>query len=91
MSIISVVGLVAGDGWSRLELVLVACVSRSRLEREIHSLGGIKTPSDPACNAFDVVHCYGHGGAGMSIAWGCAGDVARLAVEAATERGAARI
>ncbi|MGW4065781.1 NAD(P)/FAD-dependent oxidoreductase [Amycolatopsis sp. NPDC004747] len=26
----------------------------------------------------DVVHCYGHGGAGISLAWGCAADVAEL-------------
>lgn len=26
----------------------------------------------------DVVHCYGHGGAGMTLSWGCADDVAAL-------------
>lgn len=26
----------------------------------------------------DVVHCYGHGGAGITLSWGCAADVASL-------------
>jgi D-amino-acid oxidase len=26
----------------------------------------------------DVVHCYGHGGAGVTLSWGCAEDVVRL-------------
>ncbi|WP_329049434.1 FAD-binding oxidoreductase [Amycolatopsis sp. NBC_01488] len=28
--------------------------------------------------AGDVVHCYGHGGSGMTLAWGCAADVVEL-------------
>jgi D-amino-acid oxidase len=27
----------------------------------------------------DVVHCYGHGGSGITLAWGCAEDVTELA------------
>ncbi|MEV6878866.1 FAD-dependent oxidoreductase [Amycolatopsis sp. NPDC051128] len=26
----------------------------------------------------DVVHCYGHGGAGITLSWGCAADVVEL-------------
>ncbi|KRE95170.1 amino acid oxidase [Nocardioides sp. Soil774] len=29
----------------------------------------------------DVVHCYGHGGAGVTLSWGCAADVVGLADE----------
>ena len=29
----------------------------------------------------DVIHCYGHGGAGVTLSWGCAGDVVGLAGE----------
>jgi D-amino-acid oxidase len=37
-----------------------------RLEREEYRDG---TP---------LVHCYGHGGAGVTLSWGCAADVVAL-------------
>jgi D-amino-acid oxidase len=27
----------------------------------------------------DVIHCYGHGGCGVTVSWGCADDVVELA------------
>ncbi|TQL67506.1 D-amino-acid:oxygen oxidoreductase (deaminating) [Nocardioides albertanoniae] len=32
-----------------------------------------------------VVHCYGHGGAGVTLSWGCATEVAELVSELATK------
>jgi D-amino-acid oxidase len=36
-----------------------------------------------------VIHCYGHGGCGWSLSYGCARDVVRLALTAAAETAAA--
>ena len=43
-----------------------------RLEKEIIALKG---------RSLRVVHNYGHGGAGLTLAWGCAGHAVRLASE----------
>ena len=42
-----------------------------RLEIEALTL-----PGDTAST--QVLHCYGHGGAGITLHWGCAGEVADL-------------
>ncbi|KAL0578233.1 hypothetical protein V5O48_003770 [Marasmius crinis-equi] len=46
-----------------------------RVERELRSLGTGAAPSR-------IVHSYGHGGAGWSLSFGCAGDVVNLIEEA---------
>ncbi|XP_037498913.1 D-amino-acid oxidase-like [Rhipicephalus sanguineus] len=33
-----------------------------------------------------VIHNYGHGGSGITVAWGCAGDVVRLVHDSISER-----
>ncbi|CAN7999854.1 unnamed protein product [Ixodes hexagonus] len=42
-----------------------------RIERENRALQDSK-------NTFPVIHNYGHGGSGVTLAWGCAGEVVRL-------------
>jgi glycine/D-amino acid oxidase-like deaminating enzyme len=46
-----------------------------RVERELRKHGDGKVPSR-------IVHSYGHGGAGWSLSFGCAGDVVTLVEEA---------
>jgi D-amino-acid oxidase len=72
----------------------VARASRARCEAAMPALRGARVlgetvglrPGRPAVRldaearpGGTVVHCYGHGGAGVTLAWGCAEEVVRLA------------
>jgi D-amino-acid oxidase len=48
--------------------------------------GGPRVCAEPAEGGGRLVHAYGHGGAGMTLAWGCADEVADLAGFPARER-----
>ena len=39
----------------------------------------VRLEAEPLPNAALVIHCYGHGGAGVTLSWGCADEVATLA------------
>ena len=71
----------------------VAAVIRARCEAAVPALRGARVigeavglrPARPAVRLEaeareegTVVHCYGHGGAGVTLAWGCADEVATL-------------
>ena len=40
--------------------------------------GGVVRLQAESRGADAIVHCYGHGGAGMTLAWGCADEVAEV-------------
>lgn len=40
--------------------------------------GQVRLEVEPRVGAAPVVHCYGHGGAGVTLSWGCADEVASL-------------
>lgn len=42
--------------------------------------GGVRLERDRAEDGRLVIHNYGHGGSGFTVSWGCAEDVARLAL-----------
>ena len=43
-----------------------------------HGGARVEVDSDPPAGIARLVHCYGHGGAGMTLSWGCAEEVATL-------------
>ena len=85
-----VVGGTSVDGeWSRTPSPEVASAILRRALRLVPELAGAEVlghrvglrPARPEVRlerVGDVVHCYGHGGAGVTLSWGCAGEVADL-------------
>lgn len=76
--------------WSRTPSAEVAEDILERARRLVPALGEARVlrhkvglrPVRPAVRLereSDVIHCYGHGGAGVTLAWGCADEVAALA------------
>ena len=62
----------------RRATALVPDVAKARIIR--HKVGLRPARPDVRLERVgDVIHCYGHGGAGVTLAWGCADEVARLA------------
>jgi D-amino-acid oxidase len=62
----------------RRATALVPALAGARVLR--HKVG--LRPARPAIRlerVGDVIHCYGHGGAGVTLSWGCADEVAALA------------
>lgn len=75
--------------WSRTASPDVANAILRRALRLVPALAGAEVvghkvglrPARPTVRlerVGDVVHCYGHGGAGVTLSWGCAADVAEL-------------
>ena len=85
-----VVGGTDEDGdWSRTPSPETAADILRRATRLVPELAGARVvahrvglrPVRPAVRLEAegrVVHCYGHGGAGVTVSWGCADEVARL-------------
>ncbi len=77
-----------GD-WSRTPVPETAAAILQRATRLVPELAGARVlrhkvglrPARPVVRlerVGRVVHCYGHGGAGVTLAWGGADDVVRL-------------
>ena len=85
-----VVGGTAQEGeWSRTPDPRTAEQVLARATRLVPQLEGARVlahrvglrPARPSVRlerVGDVVHCYGHGGAGVTLSWGCADEVVSL-------------
>lgn len=90
-----IVGGTDGEGdWSRTPAPEVAADILARAARLVPELAGARVlahrvglrpvrPDVRVERVDDVVHCYGHGGAGVTLAWGCAEEVVSLVGEGA--------
>jgi len=83
-----------GDENAAVEPATAAAI-RARCEAAVPALRGARVlreavglrPARPAVRLETearadgtIVHCYGHGGAGVTLAWGCADEVTALVV-----------
>jgi len=77
--------------WSRTPDPATACAILERATALVPALSGAKVlrhkvglrPARPSVRlerVGGVVHCYGHGGAGVTLSWGCAEEVVELVV-----------
>jgi D-amino-acid oxidase len=85
-----VVGGTAEEGeWDRTPSDIVAKEILDRAARLVPGIAGATVlahrvglrPARPSVRLErdgDLVHCYGHGGAGVTLSWGCAEEVASL-------------
>ena len=67
-----------GNQEAQVEVVLQGVVEH-QVEVVGHKVG--LRPARPSVRlerVADVVHCYGHGGAGVTLSWGCADEVVSL-------------
>lgn len=39
---------------------------------------GVRLEHEKTSDGINVVHCYGHSGAGVTLSWGCAKDVVNI-------------
>jgi len=39
---------------------------------------GVRLEHERTADGIDVVHCYGHSGAGVTFSWGCAKDIVEI-------------
>ena len=39
---------------------------------------GVRLEHEKTSDGMDIVHCYGHSGSGVTLAWGCARDVVEI-------------
>lgn len=78
--------------WSRTPSPQVAEQILSRAQALVPALGEARVlrhkvglrPARPVVRLErerDVIHCYGHGGAGVTLSWGCAAEVAALVAQ----------